>query len=1835
MSDETPLVEGHKLELVASATQTEAGSCKNIMTFRMFDSDGADVTDNYSVVLTGGAELKVEKRVVLVSTGSDEWVYDGERHTSAVFTTDYADDVVCTGLLGAHSAAISDPTYVTEVGEVPNKPGIVITADGADETDNYEIKYDCGSLKITARRIAVTSSDGEWTYDGKAHSEHGHVLSCDFGFALAEGHHTEVVTDTKITDVVYDGADVGVTNNDLTVVVKDAKGNDKTSNYDITYIAGSLKINPREAVVTADDASFVYDGDPHSSIGHNAVGLADGHTTVVSYSTATEMFVNVGGTDNYVYVTIADESGADRTVNYKLIYAPGKLKILPRPIEITSGNKKKVYDGDALSCDDFSVTGGLGLVKDDRVFVVSVREITDAGVYDNVLTFGIKSGADDRTANYEIRQIYGKLTVSPRPVTVTTESKEWIYDGKAHSHGFYGVSEFDAAAGTGKLAAHTAAVDTTGGIASVTEVKEGKVENRFAVKLKDGDGYDVTGNYDVTYVYGKLSVARRKVFITTKDKSWTYDGEKHTFTEFTAAATDDTTGVVAGQTAVVDDTKSIASVTEVREGKAENKFTVAVYLGGADKSDNYNVVYTCGKIWIEKRLITVSLDDRTVVYDGAAHNCDSASVTAGSLVADHSLSFAVTPNDGCAEHINAGTHYDKITRMDVIEVGLSGYVVMTGNYEISGADSVGTLTINKRPITITSDSEEWIYDGAEHSHDKFVVYVVTSDLAPALVKDHKIGGLSTTATITNAGSKDNEYDDAQLTITDAGGNDVKDNYAVTFECGKLTVKPRPITLTSASKEWPYDGNAHSYDKFDGPTSEHDPVLVDGHKINYPHTTASIINVGWIYNSYPHTATVTAAGDVDVTANYAITYEDGRLSITPRPITLTAGSDEKVYDGTPLTCNAFTEYGLLNGHKTSVSDLIINGSQTNAGSSPNTIDRSSVIITDDDGNDITGNYAVELVPGTLTVTKKPITVQAKDTEKVYDGKEQHCDAEVADGSLVGGHTLETASSYSADDCEHHINAGVHSDYITDVFVLDANGRDVTDNYDISVSEDPATLIITKRHIEVRAGNTWTTYDGTPKYIDNFVIINGNEGYNDVLFGVFESIDGHSDDGHIEIGEHRVRLIGLTIYNNLTGDDMTDNYDVVVSSEPAILYILQRHIAVMSGSAKKVYDGTPLTCNDVELDHAMSTDTLLESHVLVGECTGEIIFVGQCPNPLVEGSVRVLDGEGNDVSEMYEIEYSDLDGILIVVEDTGSGGGWGNLDLSGDISKTPNVGDGESVVVFRVGSDTAGDGYFRIMSFGDYNGDGWNVAPVYGGAYNASFLSAYALELAGAKKHDMTITAVEKNVDYMQPYYSVLPGYTSTDDTAVANKTWTSYDVQYMLYTYSASDTVSLKGTAYENYELAYREFVKENYLRLPDDTRRRLIAIASENGLIAGNRNIIRDVAEFVSNKVEYNINFQDYVGDVALFFFEQAKTGICQHYATAATAMYRALGIPARYTVGFSRSTVAGETVDVTSMNAHAWVEAYIDGMGWVCVEVTGSGNGSGNGSGGGSGSGSGSGSGGGSGKMQVVVKPVDIDKVYDGVELLAPEKLEGNDVWDKLVNRGFGYKVTVNGSRTEIGRSESNIIELKIYDRMGNDVTDDYEIIFKPGAILVTPPQIVVTVYSLQKQYDGTPLSYGAGDYYVSSIPEGYRLELELSGSLTEVGKLSFDEVKAASHYKVYHNGVDVTNREGYAEDSEFYLKFDGDKLKVDRRNIEITSGSASKAYDGTPLTCDDFRVSGGSLARGHKITVDITGTITDVGFAANIIADGDIVIKDAEGRDVTKCYEIFVAFGRLIVTE
>ena len=75
--------------------------------------------------------------------------------------------------------------------------------------------------------------------------------------------------------------------------------------------------------------------------------------------------------------------------------------------------------------------------------------------------------------------------------------------------------------------------------------------------------------------------------------------------------------------------------------------------------------------------------------------------------------------------------------------------------------------------------------------------------------------------------------------------------------------------------------------------------------------------------------------------------------------------------------------------------------------------------------------------------------------------------------------------------------------------------------------------------------------------------------------------------------------------------------------------------------------------------------------------------------------------------------------------------------------------------------------------------------------------------------------------------------------------------------------------------------------------------------------------------------------DFVSWFLHESETGYCVHFATAAAILLRCMDVPARYVTGFFTNVTAGNWTTVTTDDAHAWVEYYVDGLGWYVLDPT------------------------------------------------------------------------------------------------------------------------------------------------------------------------------------------------------------------------------------------------------------------------------------------------------------
>jgi hypothetical protein len=230
-----------------------------------------------------------------------------------------------------------------------------------------------------------------------------------------------------------------------------------------------------------------------------------------------------GSVKNEPTFRIFNETGEDVTEYYAAEYIYGMLTVEKRPVSITTGSAKTLYDGQAVSDGSFTVDAAYAPIDGHTVIPVTAAGIfTEAGRHGNEMRFRIVDGAGaDMTGNYELNVTAGVIEIEPRPLSVTTESAEWQYDGKLH--------RADGYTANGLLAGHTFDI-----FLGFEAEDVGEYENKILFAIKDADGKDVTANYEISGDYGVCRITPRPVSVTTKSKETVYDGTAQSYQGYTA-----------------------------------------------------------------------------------------------------------------------------------------------------------------------------------------------------------------------------------------------------------------------------------------------------------------------------------------------------------------------------------------------------------------------------------------------------------------------------------------------------------------------------------------------------------------------------------------------------------------------------------------------------------------------------------------------------------------------------------------------------------------------------------------------------------------------------------------------------------------------------------------------------------------------------------------------------------------------------------------------------------------------------------------------------------------------------------------------------------------------------------------------------------------------------------------------------------------------------------------------------------------------------------------------------------------------------------------------------
>jgi len=531
----------------------------HITSMECVDVDG----DYYAVVIGLGnfrtkdaftlyANFVIEKATVTEPTIA------GKPYTGAVQTADITDTELYTVVKNDGGTGVKQNGTYDVVLELKDPANYKWST-----TDNAQVTL----------QFAITQGTNEWTVDPSIS-----------GWTYGEAANTPV-GEAKFGDVSveYSGTTNGGAAYNSTTAPTEA-GNYKatfivqgTEDYKGLETSVDFTIAKKAVTVTANDASKTYgESDPALTYTHTELVGQDALDITVSRAS--------GENANTYTITVSQAEGANP--NYEITFKTGTFTIHKAPLTITAEDKTATY-GDAVPTYTVKYEGFKnGDDKDDLggelAFYQTYNRFDDAGEYD-IMPHGLTSD------NYVIAYNFGKLTVSPKPITVTIEDASSPY-GEAL---------------TELKATDNGIVNNDKDVYSLATTATGASNvGKYAIT-----GTSLDSNYDVTFVNGEYEITRREITITVDAKNTVVNTTLPTYTYMVE-------GLVGVDMLVTEPTLTCnANIALIGE--------YDITATGADAGGNYSIKYVPAKLTV----LADNAVDAAAGYTEELKDYDPATVT--------------------------------------------------------------------------------------------------------------------------------------------------------------------------------------------------------------------------------------------------------------------------------------------------------------------------------------------------------------------------------------------------------------------------------------------------------------------------------------------------------------------------------------------------------------------------------------------------------------------------------------------------------------------------------------------------------------------------------------------------------------------------------------------------------------------------------------------------------------------------------------------------------------------------------------------------------------------------------------------------------------------------------------------------------------------------------------------------------------------------------------------------------------------------------------------------------------------------------------------------------
>ncbi len=898
------------------------------------------------ITLTAKSETYTGKAIAIDTAAVT--LVNGETYDETVngeITYTYYTDEDCTILTGSSgetaSGAVSEGAAPVNAGTYYVKASIA--ANGNYTAATSEVV----TLKITAAKLTVTAADKTITYGDAAPA---YTVTYD-GFVTGEDK-SDLGGTLEFTCAYKQYSDKGtyaITPSGYT-----------SSNYDITYVAGTLTVDPKAIMVTIADQSSIY-GDAIETLTAEVTSgsIVNDDTDVYSLSTTASKTAPVGS---------YDITGMTENTNYRITFVneANAYTITTRELTVAVVVADKAYDGTNTATISSATLNNIA--NDDSVTLVngtaifdSVNVGTDIAISFTDFTL---SGDEAVLANYTITQPIG-VTAS---ITVATLAAAdfMVTQLDGDTTVTLGTDEAVDISFTGSEIKPSVDVAAD----SIVTADDYEVEYGTNTAVGSGSGtVTITGkgNFTGTLVY-TFNIIDQEVptgTITIGTNAWNKFWNTVTFglffnkTQTVTVEAPDNDGVATTEYylagAAVDSTDDLAGVTWTAFSGSfgiDPEKTCVVYVKITDNSGNSTIINSDGIV------LETTAPEFAGIADGETY-CDSVTFT----VTEANLSEvtvdgdALTANEDGSYTIIADDETHVVTATDKAgnstSVSITVNTVHTWDYTTDGTTitEICKYCGETASVTISEPEGEQTYDGG--SHDAGLSYSGTpSGSAPTItytlngdsVGDTTqageytaaitYGGVNASVTYTVAkaeatitaadASKTYGEDDPELTgtvegvldadmdslgvtyIREAGENvgtyiitpsyTENSNYDITIQTSDFTISKRAITVTA---------NASSITYGDEPSAN--GVTYDGFVNGEDENVLTgELKYSYTYEQYGDVGTYSITPSGLSSGNYEITYENGTLTVLQRTVELiwtALSAEDLVYDGTAKTLSA--------------------------------------------------------------------------------------------------------------------------------------------------------------------------------------------------------------------------------------------------------------------------------------------------------------------------------------------------------------------------------------------------------------------------------------------------------------------------------------------------------------------------------------------------------------------------------------------------------------------------------------------------------------------------------------------------------------------------------------------------------------------------------------------------------------------------------------------------------------------------------------------------------------------------------------------------------------------